>query len=52
MNGAGGHPTGVSPGFLSFNSQPPQIYITAEDDEFDEKTIQIWKDEGLFYVAA
>lgn len=33
-------------GFLSFNSMPPRLHITADTDDFDEVTIQHWKDEG------
>jgi hypothetical protein len=49
MNGVNGHTNGASKpttGFLSFNSHPPRVYITAEDDEFDEKTLQYWREEG------
>jgi hypothetical protein len=44
-----GHANGSSngTGFLSFNSHPPRLFITAEDDEFDQTTIQHWKDEGF-----
>ena len=48
MNGANGHTNGATSGFLSFNSNPPRVYVTAEDDEFDERTIRYWKDEGTF----
>jgi hypothetical protein len=48
MNGANGHTNGATSGFLSFNSNPPRVYVTAEDDEFDEQTIRYWKDEGKF----
>ncbi|KAF2670908.1 carboxymethylenebutenolidase [Microthyrium microscopicum] len=41
-----GHSNGTSGGFLSFNSQAPRLFITAEDEEFDLETIQHWKDEG------
>jgi len=34
-------------GFLSFNSMPPRLVVTAEDDEFDEQTLQNWRDEGM-----
>jgi hypothetical protein len=40
-------PRGINRGFLSFNKSPPKIYITAEDDDFDETTIQHWQDEGM-----
>jgi hypothetical protein len=33
-------------GFLSFNSSPPRLWITSEDEEFDETTIKHWKEEG------
>jgi hypothetical protein len=33
-------------GFLSFNSRPPRLFITAEDAEFDEIAMQHWRDEG------
>jgi hypothetical protein len=45
MNGA----VGFHRGFLSFNKSPPKVYITAEDDVFDETTIQHWRDEGMLY---
>jgi hypothetical protein len=35
-------------GFLSFNSMPPRLVVTAEDDEFDEQTLQNWRDEGMY----
>jgi len=41
-NGATGS---MTTGFLSFNSHPPKVYITAEDDEFDPVTTQHWKEE-------
>jgi len=47
MNGHANGTTQNGTGFLSFNSHPPRLYITSEDDEFDEKTIQHWKEEGL-----
>jgi hypothetical protein len=34
-------------GFLSFNSMRPRLVITAEDDEFDEQTLQNWRNEGM-----
>lgn len=51
MNGASapnGTPfaNGGGTGFLSFNSHPPRVYVTAEDDEFDETALQNWRDEG------
>jgi carboxymethylenebutenolidase len=46
MNGVNGHANGPTSGFLSFNSQPPRVHITAEDNEFDEQTLQYWRDEG------
>jgi hypothetical protein len=49
MNGANGTYNPTS-GFLSFNAHPPRVYITAEDDSFDEVTIRHWKEEG-FEVA-
>lgn len=46
-NGASGvNPTQSGTGFLSFNSLPPRLLITSEDDEFDQTTLQHWKDEG------
>jgi hypothetical protein len=48
MNGhTNGHTKGTSTGFLSFNPHPPRIYITLEDDEFDEVTLQHWREEGF-----
>jgi hypothetical protein len=44
MNGA---TNGTTAGFLSFNKSPPRLHITAEDDEFDETTLQHWRDEGM-----
>src|ERR1700760_4019080 len=41
------NPTQSGKGFLSFNSMPPRLHITAEDDEFDETTLQHWRDEGI-----
>jgi hypothetical protein len=46
MNGSNGTPNPTS-GFLSFNSHPPRVIVTAEDDEFDEVTIRHWKEEGF-----
>jgi hypothetical protein len=43
MNGT----VGFHRGFLSFNKLSPKVYLTAEDDEFDETTIQHWRDEGM-----
>ena len=40
------NPTQSGTGFLSFNSLPPRLWITSEDEEFDETTIKHWKDEG------
>jgi hypothetical protein len=36
-------------GFLSsdFPHPPPKLYITAEDEDFDELTLQEWRDEGF-----
>ena len=36
-------------GFLSkdFPRSAPKLYITGEDDDFDEVTLQEWKDEGF-----
>ncbi|KAF1985741.1 hypothetical protein K402DRAFT_333699 [Aulographum hederae CBS 113979] len=34
-------------GFLSFNSQPPRLYITCEGDEFDETVLKQWENEGF-----
>jgi hypothetical protein len=33
-------------GFLSFNSHPPRLLVTAEDADFDEIAMQHWRDEG------
>ncbi len=40
------------PPFLSSNfpHSPPRLYVTAEDDDFDEVTLQDWRAEG-FNVA-
>jgi hypothetical protein len=47
-NGATGHnPTSSGTGFLSFNSLPPRLIVTSEDKEFDETTLQHWRDEGF-----
>jgi hypothetical protein len=46
MNGSNGVPKPTS-GFLSFNSHPPRVYITSEDDDFDQETIQHWSEEGM-----
>lgn len=37
------------PGFLSdkFPHAPPKLVFTAEDDLFDELTLESWKDEGF-----
>jgi hypothetical protein len=39
-------------GFLSndFPHPPPRLYFTAEDDDFDDETLQEWREEG-FNVA-
>lgn len=39
-------------GFLSndFPHNPPRLYFTAEDDTFDDLTLEEWRDEG-FNVA-
>lgn len=36
-------------GFLSndFPHNPPRLYFTAETDDFDELTLQEWRDEGF-----
>ncbi|KAF2197152.1 dienelactone hydrolase [Delitschia confertaspora ATCC 74209] len=36
-------------GWLSFSHSTPRLYITAEDEDFDEETIRAWREEG-FYV--
>lgn len=33
-------------GFLSFNGSPPRLWITSEDEDFDETTLRHWKEEG------
>lgn len=37
------------PNFLSddFPRNPPKLYITSEDDEFDDQTLADWRDEGF-----
>jgi hypothetical protein len=45
MNGTNRN-NGATTGFLSFNSHPPRVYITADDDDFDETTLQHWREEG------
>jgi len=40
------NPTQSGSGFLSFNSLPPRLIVTAEDDEFDETSIEHWQEEG------
>jgi len=39
-------PTQSGKGFLSFNSMPPRLWITADDDSFDEVIFQYWREEG------
>jgi len=34
-------------GFLSFNRRPPRLHITAESDDFDQVTLQHWREEGF-----
>lgn len=36
-----------SNGWLSFNHSTPTLYITAEDDDFDEETLRAWSQEGF-----
>jgi len=46
-NGLSGmNPTQSGTGFLSFNSLPPRLIVTAEDEEFDERSIKHWQEEG------
>jgi hypothetical protein len=45
------NPTQSGAGFLSFNSLPPRLWITSEDEEFDETSVQHWKDEGTYAHA-
>ena len=42
-------PSHRDPGFLSkdFPRSPPKLYVTAEDDDFDELTLAEWRDEGF-----
>lgn len=35
---------------VSFSHPTPRMYITAEDEEFDQETLKAWRDEG-FEVA-
>lgn len=39
-------PTQSGKGFLSFNSMPPRLWITADGDSFDEVIFQYWREEG------
>ncbi|KAF2807586.1 NTF2-like protein [Mytilinidion resinicola] len=34
-------------GFLSFNAKPPLVWITGDEEEFDETTLRYWKEEGF-----
>lgn len=34
-------------GWLSFKHSTPVLYITAEDEEFDDETLHAWRDEGF-----
>jgi hypothetical protein len=52
MNGKMSGNKGMGPGFLSFNKSPPRIYITAEDEVFDDTTLQHWRDEGMAHAIA
>jgi hypothetical protein len=38
---------------LNWNKSTPRVWLTAEDDDFDQSTIQHWADEGfeVFYLA-
>ncbi|KAF2120043.1 hypothetical protein BDV96DRAFT_486203 [Lophiotrema nucula] len=36
-----------SNGWLTFDHQTPRLYITSEDEEFDEETLRAWKEEGF-----
>ncbi|CAI6335044.1 unnamed protein product [Periconia digitata] len=38
--------TGTTTGFLSFNSHPPRIYLTAPSDHTPERALLEWRDEG------
>ncbi|KAF2088457.1 carboxymethylenebutenolidase [Saccharata proteae CBS 121410] len=38
-------PTGT--GFLSFNSLPPRLHLTAETDDFDPSILAAWRAEGF-----
>lgn len=33
--------------FLNWRATTPRLYITAESDEFDDLTLQAWRDEGF-----
>lgn len=46
QNGGSNH---TDPHFLSedFLKDPPRLFITAEDNEFDIQTINEWQDEGF-----
>lgn len=37
---------GTTTGFLSFNQHPPKVIVTAEDEDFDDVTLQYWRDES------
>ncbi|KAF2495291.1 hypothetical protein BU16DRAFT_561577 [Lophium mytilinum] len=39
-------PNGTT-GFLSFNAKPPLVWITGDEEEFDETTLRYWKEEGF-----
>jgi hypothetical protein len=34
-------------GWLSFNHSTPILYVTAEDDDFDNETLRAWREEGF-----
>lgn len=34
-------------GWLSFSHTTPMLYVTAEDEDFDVKTLCAWRDEGF-----
>jgi hypothetical protein len=37
----------TSQGWLSFSHSTPTLYVTAEDEDFDDDTLRAWRDEGF-----
>lgn len=33
--------------FLNWRATTPRLYVTAESDDFDDLTLQAWRDEGF-----